>query len=265
VLCLSPDRFIRHEAASSSAKKDPSEENRLKNITTARVSSMNVEQRLRGERITLMPGSRDREATWRLSDTQERELLAACRQGDPAALRQLVDAHYEPLYRFLWRLTASSDAASELTQETFVRALLRLDSFNGRSRFSTWLHAIALNLWKDARRAGARESEILLDNASIAADAPAGEPEALASLERHEVRDAVERLPERQRLAILLFYYQGMSYKEIASLRGCPMGTVGSWIHHGVRALKRRLAPAEADPVVPNGPPRKANELGEPT
>jgi RNA polymerase sigma-70 factor (ECF subfamily) len=196
-----------------------------------------------------------------VTEIEERELLAECREGDPAALRRLVDAHYDPLYRFLWRLMGSSDAAAELTQGTFVQALMKLDSFDGRSRFSTWLHAIALNLWKDSRRAGAREAERLFDAAPTEASGSA-DTDAMARLERAEIRIAVERLPERQRVAILLFFYQGMSYKEIASVCGCPIGTVGSWIHHGLSALRRKLAPQEAVPAE-KGTPRTSHEVGE--
>jgi len=174
-------------------------------------------------------------------DPEERSLLAACRREDPEALRRLVGTHYEPLYRFLWRLTASPEAAAELTQDAFVRALERLDSFDGRARFSTWLHAIALNVWRDSRRRQARQIEAAEEQARTAAVPIDSEQEALARLERHEVRRAVERLPEAQRVAILLFYYQGMSYQEIARICDCPIGTVGSWIHHGVRALRRML------------------------
>ena len=174
-------------------------------------------------------------------DPEERSLLAACRREDPEALRRLVDTQYEPLYRFLWRLTSSQETAAELTQEAFIRALERLDSFDGRARFSTWLHAIALNLWRDSRRRQARQIEAAEEQALTAAGAVDSEQEALVRLERHEVRRAVERLPEAQRVAILLFYYKGMSYQEIAQICDCPVGTVGSWIHHGVRSLRRML------------------------
>ena len=80
-----------------------------------------------------------------------------------------MDTHYELLYRFLWRLTASPEAAAELTQDAFVRALERLDSFDGRARFSTWLHAIALNVWRDSRRRQARQIEAAEEQARTAA------------------------------------------------------------------------------------------------
>jgi RNA polymerase sigma-70 factor (ECF subfamily) len=182
-----------------------------------------------------------RVAMGRVSETEEQRLLEACRRGDPEALQQLVDAHYDLLYRFLWRLTASPEAAAELTQEAFVRALERLRSFRGRARFSTWLHAIALNLWKDACRRRPREAGELLEEAPDAAAAPDGEQEALARLEQHEVRRAVERLPEAQRVAILLFYFEGMSHQEIARVCRCPVGTVGTRVFHGLRALRRML------------------------
>src|SRR5438132_1341104 len=134
----------------------------------------------------------DGEATPRVSDIEERKLLEACRRGDPEALRRLVDAHYDPLYRFLWRLTASAETAAELTQETFVRALERLRMFDGRSRFATWLHAIALNLWRDARRRAPREHPAPFDEALALPEGPSSEEQALAHLEREEVRRAVE-------------------------------------------------------------------------
>jgi RNA polymerase sigma-70 factor (ECF subfamily) len=198
----------------------------------------------------------DLEAAHRVSSSEEPQLLEACRRGDPAALRRLVDAHYDALYRFLWRLTASPEAAAELTQEAFVRALARLPSFDGRARFTTWLHSIALNLWKEARR---RPPEPW----ALPEGAPAGESEchpeqeALAGLQRHEVRRAIDRLPEAQRIAILLFYYDGMSYKEIAHLCDCPVGTVGSWIHHGIRALRRALCAPEEPAPCGNDPHRR--------
>jgi RNA polymerase sigma-70 factor (ECF subfamily) len=182
-----------------------------------------------------------REEAAGVADRLENRLLDACRRGEAESLRRLVDAHYEPLYRFLWRLTASPEMAEELTQEAFVRALGRLHSFDGRASFSTWLHAIAINLWKDARRRLPREVGVPLEEAPLVDDGPRCDQEAMARLEREEVRQAVERLPDAQRVAILLFYYQGMTYSEIARACECPVGTVGSWIHHGVRALRRML------------------------
>ncbi len=188
------------------------------------------------------PNPSYREGSPEVCDIEQQQLLAACREGKPEALRRLVDLHYEPLYRFLWRLVASPEVAAELTQESFVRALERLDAFDGRARFSTWLHSIALNLWKDARRRQGRERILVEEWTGETAPSLDSEQEAMGRLERHEVRRAVEQLPEAQRAAILLFFYQGMSYQEIAHICDCPVGTVGSWIHHGVRALRRRLA-----------------------
>jgi RNA polymerase sigma-70 factor, ECF subfamily len=183
---------------------------------------------------------RARGADLAVSSIEEQQLLEACRNGDPEALRRLVDANYDALYRFLWRLTASPEAAADLTQEVFVRALARLRSFDGRARFSTWLQVIALNLWKNTRRRPPPEPWALPEDFPAGEGAPC-EQEALARLERREVWQALERLPATQRTAILLFYYEEMSYREIAQLCNCPVGTVGSWIHHGIRALRRAL------------------------
>ena len=184
-------------------------------------------------------------------DTRERQLLDACRRGDADALSRLVEQQYDPLYRFLWRLTGSPDVAAELTQEAFVRALERLPSFAGRSRFSTWLHSIALNLWRDHCRQHPLAAPDALE--AERATAPDAEPEALALLEHAEVRRAIERLPEAQRVAILLFYYDGLSHKEIAQVCGCPVGTIGTRIFHGLRTLRRLLEGSQPHPESPSG------------
>jgi RNA polymerase sigma-70 factor (ECF subfamily) len=184
---------------------------------------------------------------WKM-EARERQLLDACRRGDRDALSRLVEEQYDPLYRFLWRLTGSADMAAELTQEAFVRALERLPSFAGRSRFSTWLHSIALNLWKDHCRRQPRETSAAPESGSVGA-VPCGESEALALLEKHEVRRAIERLPDAQRVAILLFYYEGLSHREIARICACPVGTIGTRVYHALRALRRMLG----EPADPSG------------
>jgi RNA polymerase sigma-70 factor, ECF subfamily len=186
------------------------------------------------------------------SAARERQLLDECRRGDAEALRRLVEEQYDPLYRFLWRLTGSPEMAAELTQEAFVRALERLPSFAGRSRFSTWLHSIALNLWKDLCRRLPRETPAALEPRS-----DSGEPAVQALLEQNEVRRAIERLPEAQRIAILLFYYEGLSHREIAEICRCPVGTIGTRIFHGLRTLRRLLGDPEP---APPGPQREGKE-----
>jgi RNA polymerase sigma-70 factor (ECF subfamily) len=207
----------------------------------------------------------DREKSRRLSSEEEREIVRAWRKGDPAAPRRLVDSYYEPLYRFLWRLTGSKEASADLTQEVFVRALSRVDSFDGRSRFSTWLHAIAINLWKDEQRRALREKSGVTRVEPSGGPIPDCQDQALARLQGDEVRRCVERLPEAQRIATLLFYYEGMSYKEIGQVCGVSVGTVGSWIYHGIRGLRRMLDSqyecAIAAPIAPASAP--SSLLGE--
>jgi RNA polymerase sigma-70 factor (ECF subfamily) len=158
-----------------------------------------------------------------------------------------VDAHYDRLYGFLLRFTGAPETAAELTQEAFVRALERLDSWDGRARFSTWLHAIALNLWRDLGRRAARE-RAARDRGAW--DATFERWNLAERLEGDEVRRAVERLPEKQRIAVLLFYYQEMSYQEIAEVCHSPVGTVASWMHRALRSLRRDLSLTLEEPAL---------------
>jgi len=123
---------------------------------------------------------------------------------------------------------------------------------------------VALNLWRDAARRRRWESDAAIEEAPAAGSGAGSEQEALARLEQHEVRQAVERLPEPQRVAILLFYYEGMSHQEIARICGCPVGTVGTRVFHGLRALRRMLREPDDEPAVEqrSGP---QGDAGRPT
>src|SRR5258707_7480437 len=80
------------------------------------------------------------------SRVDEHELIARVRAGEPAAERALYDAHVDRVYRLAYRLAGDDELARDFTQETFIRAFDRLDTFRGDSRVSTWLHAIATSV-----------------------------------------------------------------------------------------------------------------------
>lgn len=167
----------------------------------------------------------------------ERDLVIAARGGDRAAFKQLAGRYYPRIYRMLCGMTHSDDAALDLTQETFARALQALPGFNLSSSFYTWLYRIATNAALDrARRAKSAGPHDEFDE-TIARDVdPAagnrGFPDpsvAAANQEALErVRKALERLKPEHREIVVLREVEDQSYEEIAATLDIPVGTVMS-------------------------------------
>jgi RNA polymerase sigma-70 factor (ECF subfamily) len=156
-------------------------------------------------------------------------VVRAAAAGDLGAFEQLVRAYQVPVWRFLRHLLADAALAEDVTQETFLRAHQRLGTFAFRSRFSTWLFAIARHAGIDALRVRARRDRLA---AAAVPPAPVGD----ASL-RTEVAASVASLPDRLREAFLLVEVLGLTYREVAESAGVPVGTVKSRVFRARRLL----------------------------
>ena len=144
------------------------------------------------------------------------------------------------VYRLLLRMTGNADDAFELSQDTFVRVFGMLDKFDGRSRLGTWVYQIALNEGRQFLRRK-RLGELKL--AEI--DAPTEAPASQSTDSRLDVAEALGRLPEEERVLLVLRYFEDLSYSEIAELTGRPVGTVGSGLHRARKLLQGWLSPED--------------------
>ena len=168
--------------------------------------------------------------------------------------RQLVDDHYDRIFRAARFMTGSTQAAEDLVQETFLAAAESLRNFQGRSSAYTWLYGILHNKFRRWIRRknvpvvqlpGATAED---DVASMDRFAGADQLEPGRRAERREaagmVRDAIEGLSATHRAIVTMRYVEGLSYREIARLVGCPIGTVKSRIHYALNRIGDELARA---------------------
>jgi len=187
-----------------------------------------------------------------LPETSDEELVTRLAAGDAASLRELMQRYRGPLYGYLCRLLGSPEDADDLFQEAFLRVLRHADRFDPSRRLRPWLYSIATNLVKNAYRSRSYRDAVPLDRADdddgdtlaaqLAERAATSPGDAAARAESARlVRRAVADLPERGRAALVLYYYQGLAYGEIAEVLGIPVGTVKSRIHNAVARLGRAL------------------------
>jgi RNA polymerase sigma-70 factor (ECF subfamily) len=164
------------------------------------------------------------------------------------SFNQLILRWERPIYALAYRVIGREEDARDVCQETFLRAYRALPNFKGEAKFSSWLYRIALNLCRDwirkQRRAPVSQMPEDVDLLEMtAATGPSESIEDLAA--RREltavVEEAMARLPEEQRTAIVLKEYHGMTFQEIADLQGCPLSTVKTRLYQGLSVLRRHL------------------------
>ena len=175
-------------------------------------------------------------------------LLPAVAHGDLAAFEQLYDRHSSTLYALLLRILANPDDAQEVLQETFVKAWTNAKMFDAvRGSDVAWLISIARSRGIDRLRSrrirGDREDEAgrELSGSFGFIEKRTGADDAIQSQERSAVRDALAQLPEPQRVALALAYFEGMSQSEIAEKLGEPLGTVKTRMQLGMKKLRESL------------------------
>lgn len=181
---------------------------------------------------------------------EQKQLIARVLKGDASAERQLYDAHVDCVYRLAYRMTGDETMAEDYTQETFVRVFKRLDSFEGRSTLSTWIHAVAVSVVLSGLRKVRR-----LRNREVELDEIAARAGAVASADvelRVRLHQAIDALPDDMRMAVILHDIEGYKHEEIAAAFGIPVGTAKSRLSRAHQALRDDLTrghrhPAEED------------------
>ncbi len=173
------------------------------------------------------------------------QLVVLATSGDRAAFRELVEAHSARVYRIAWRILGDPARSEDAVQETFLKVYEALPGFDGRARFSTWLHRVAVNAALDMRRREARFTVATGhdDSNPVADDGPG--PDGLAHFEDagEAMEDALSRLSPSERAAFALRHFEGRSTDEIAEALDVAPGAAKHAVFRAVRKLREALRP----------------------
>jgi len=184
----------------------------------------------------------------------EQELIRRAQRGDTDAFADLLVLHERFVYNLAARTIGNPTEAEDVAQEAFVRAWQALPSFRGQSALRTWLYRIVVNLCLNRFPRLRRElSELTADDFSALPEAARPEFDPAIHSELRERRALlhreIERLPESQRLLITLRYQDEMSYEDIASLVGLPLGTVKTGLFRAKERLRQTLSIYQEEPA----------------
>jgi RNA polymerase sigma-70 factor (ECF subfamily) len=189
--------------------------------------------------------------------TDERALVAASRDGDPAALEALVRSHQDRVYSFAMRMCRNVEDAKDILQDTFLGVIRSIREFREESKFSTWLYRIAANACLKKRRRGVHdptpEQDLSLNDLMPRPDAEGRKPEipdwsedAERALLQGELsarmESAIDKLPRDYKIVLVLRDVEGLSAEETAQAVGLSVPAVKSRLHRARVFVRRELA-----------------------
>jgi RNA polymerase sigma-70 factor, ECF subfamily len=161
--------------------------------------------------------------------------------GEEAAFECLVERYYQRIDRLAQHVVGHPMTAEDITQEVFLRAYRALPRFRGEASLYSWLYRIAINLCLNYLRRQAHRVSMVEEPEEAAL--PALDPSSLLESQERQrlVHKAMDALPSRYRVALILRDLEGLSYQEIAAILGIPLGTVKSRLNFGKRLLREAL------------------------
>ncbi|MBO5955857.1 MAG: sigma-70 family RNA polymerase sigma factor [Clostridia bacterium] len=178
-------------------------------------------------------------------------LIKQAQKGDNKAFELLIDEHFKKIYNIAYRLSGNEADASDMTQEVLIKIFRHIGTFNGNSKFSTWVYRVATNTCLDElkkirrRNAYSLDAEIDTGDSEVAVQVRDESPSPDIAAEQKElsaaVGKAIKRLSPDHSAVVILRDIQGMSYEEVAKILNCSVGTVKSRLNRGRAQLKKIL------------------------
>jgi RNA polymerase sigma-70 factor (ECF subfamily) len=184
----------------------------------------------------------------KLSRAEDSILIERIKQGDLSAFDELIARYEKQVYSFAYRMAQNYDDANDIASEAFIKVFQAINKFRGDSNFSTWVFRIVTNTYLDKKKRSKAHLNVAIDEyvelneSSVAKQFEDPAPDPLEMMEESErkdiILDAINQLPDYQRIIIDLFHLQGLSYEEIAEVVSLPIGTVKSRLNRARLVLR---------------------------
>ena len=183
--------------------------------------------------------------------TPSEELVGRVAEGDEYAFQILVNRHQAPVLNLIYRFMGDRSKSEDLAQEAFLQVWRAAKSYQHKSKFKTWLYRICVNLCLNEIKSARRKKWLQFfknipdskhpENESILDEAPNPEDLLLARERNQQITNALQALPENQRIALILKRYDNLSYEEISRVLGCSIPAVESLLVRAKRTLQKKL------------------------
>jgi RNA polymerase sigma-70 factor (ECF subfamily) len=183
--------------------------------------------------------------------TPSEELMARVAEGDDYAFQILVNRHQASVLNMIYRFMGDRSKSEDLAQETFLQVWRAAKSYQRKSKFTTWLYRICVNLCLNEIKSARRKKWLQFfqnapdskhpENESLLDESPNPEDRLLARERNQQITNALQALPENQRIALILKRYDDLSYEEISRILHCSVSAVDSLLVRAKRTLQKKL------------------------
>lgn len=164
----------------------------------------------------------------------EKYLVEKAQLGNKSAMNILLTNNYPILKGYLIKMTLNPYETEDIIQETMLKAIINIEKFKPKAKFSTWLIKIATNIYMDMLR---KHKKIVFIDTEISSIINLTEDEALLKIEYENVKKALLSLSLEKRTVFILKHYYNYKYDEISEILDCPIGTVRSRLHNAIKEI----------------------------
>jgi len=178
---------------------------------------------------------------------EEVELISRCQEGDQEALREIFNQYRDRVYRIAYGVVRHREEALDIVQEVFVKLFRSIENFKGKSTFYTYVYRTAMNTAIDHARKFKKSTSLSFEDEAerYLPDSAEKRPDQAAMHKElgEKLKEALSKLPDDQRAALIFREVEGLSYQEMAEAMGCSIGTVMSRLHYGRKKMQQLLEP----------------------
>ncbi len=173
------------------------------------------------------------------------EIVTSVLKGDVQSYALLIEAYQGPVFNLVFRMTGSYSEADDLSQEIFIRAYQNLRQFDQDKKFFTWLYTLGINLIRNHLKIKAKDAENhTMDHQFHEPQTkgdPSGEGEFPSEESMRRLDENMQKLPVDMREAIILKYYQDLTFEEVAAITGDSLSAVKMRVYRGLQRLKQLM------------------------
>ena len=164
----------------------------------------------------------------------EIELINKAKDGNKSALNSLLKDNYNMVKGYTVKMVGDPHLAQDIIQDAMLKAVININKFEPRAKFSTWLIKIATNVYRDYLR---KNKSFQLIDQSLTDRGKQVDDIVIVNYEYKEIMKIILKLPYEKRAVFILKHYYGYKYEEISEILGCPIGTVRSRLHNAVKYI----------------------------
>lgn len=178
------------------------------------------------------------------------ELVSQCIDGDSSAFEEIVTRYKKLVYSVVYKMISDREEVNDVSQEVFIRLYKSLEKYNPEYKMSTWIVKITSNLCLDTLRKKKQDTVTLDDAIGVSSDVDTPEETLIKNQRSLLLKNAINELPEKYKILIVLFHNNGMSYEEMTKVLNEPMSIIKNRLYRARLMLKEKLDSARKEGVL---------------